>query len=285
MPGLKDRDDGPEKLLLARLCDPGVTPVLVLEPRDMEQRHAVYDLLEQAHPPRKRDAIIALQNKCDQLVSSNWQNLETWKGHCEGTQKRGFKTVFFTGMPTPPRSGSEEEHLQRCWVREATMFSEWGARVGHTPEHEKKMGIKAFAKCIAEDQMARAEQFAIQLGPDVQRLLDEVSLQRIRAMSDQNNCIDNLMRLLCEMCGWVKEALRGEVDSHTIPEELIKDVHGDLDWLLQNFKGSTPVDKTYESRAKEHVDGLRDGSPNKVLPLNVLPLCSLCGVAHMHGLT
>lgn len=270
MPGMKDGDDRPTDMLLERLANPEVTPIVVLEPRDMQQKHAVYDLLEKANPPRKRADIIVLQNKCDTLVQcekkSNWRDSNVWRDHYATAQEGGFKRVFFTGMPPKVSDNETEEEQLRCsWRREDTMFREWGQEVGHTDEQRGCMGIRTFAAHLAGEQMMRAEAFAIEVGPDVGEALDMVRNLRQRLESEEKHLQSNIMSLLCQLSAWMKQAFRGEIDSACV-NGYAQNLEQDLGWLVDNFEFRDNLSKSI--KYPESVDLVRmfaddqEGSPD-----------------------
>merc|ERR1719217_1317745 len=93
LPGLKAGEDAPEEMVRERLSNPGVVPVVVLDPKDLESAHYVYKVLESSSPHRCREDIIALVNKTDEKMTGNgeWSNRKGWAEQYRGVHRAGFK--------------------------------------------------------------------------------------------------------------------------------------------------------------------------------------------------
>ncbi|CAJ1352565.1 unnamed protein product, partial [Effrenium voratum] len=265
MPGMKDKDTEPERMILERLKRPNVIPVVVLEPKDFDSKNYAFDLLTKAD--RSYDDIIVVVNKCDEKLSKNgdWSTPSTWKDFWTTARKKGFKAIYLTGWPlagdrNEPDMKTRKEQLHQSCDDEARLIADWKERVKIDPQAAECVGLDKFSKSLHQDQRSRLDEMSHKV---IQHIRNELRLVNNRMHETRTNSSAKALRAQTTklMHRWARksnELLEGHVDVH----DLRKHCHTaeeDIQWLSKKAMSLFEELPTFDEQQRERTEAVLRG--------------------------
>ncbi|CAL1144255.1 unnamed protein product [Cladocopium goreaui] len=237
MPGMKDGDTAPENMILKRLRNANVIPVVILEPKDFDSKHFAFDLLKRAG--RSYSDIIAVVNKCDEKMAEKgqWSNQSDWTDFWETANKKGFKKICITGWPcinsdrNNPDLEKQKRALGESCEQENNLIQEWKRRVNVCAEALECVGLEKFRQMLHRDQSARLGELCSRSLPLIRRENAEIAvkLQELRSKS-KDSLKRSLSNIMHEWAHEVAQLLDGKVDVHDFLESS-STASDDVQWL------------------------------------------------------
>lgn len=286
MPGLKDlsqgnREDGlPEDMLKHMLRDPSAVPVVLLEPRDSQQTHRVFQVL--ADLGRANDSAVVVVNKVDEKImpGCQWDAPDCWIDYWRALQDKQFKAAFFAGWPIgcscsfrqdplaymaaavgggsePDRdnnhSGSQCQRLLDSFAAEEHAFRNWSRRMKrqHVAVPGDCLGLTSFAAFLAKDLAQHAQEFSSTCASLLPELQAMVTQKLFTAQVDHsvnvlgNKLVNFVLRVTDILSQQTMQVMNGKLgelpDASSMEASRFYTMEQDLAYLCDCSSGSEPL--------------------------------------------
>lgn len=93
-------NEAPENMILKRLRNANVIPVVILEPKDFDSKHFAFDLLKRAgRCSGTKDSWVALISKCLELVELRLAICQSLVEHRQNIREDFAEFLYNTSMP------------------------------------------------------------------------------------------------------------------------------------------------------------------------------------------